>query len=253
MLAKRIIPCLDIKNGRTVKGTNFIRLRDVGDPVELAVRYCQEGADELVFLDISATEEKRKTLARTVRDIALHINIPFTVGGGVNTISDVSILLENGADKISVNSAAVIRPGLIDELAGHFGSQCIVTAIDAKKMGDDWKVVINGGKTPTTLTVTEWALEVSQRGAGEILLTSMDHDGVKNGFAVDLTRTISDMIPIPVIASGGAGSKEHFAEIFKEGFADASLAASVFHLGEIPIPTLKEYLSTEGINIRNIN
>lgn len=233
-----------------MKGTNFLHIRDVGDPVELASRYCQEGADEIVFLDISATEEKRKTLARTVRDIALHVNIPFTVGGGVNTITDVSILLENGADKISVNSAAVIRPALIDKLARHFGSQCIVAAIDTKRMGNEWRVVINGGKTPTSLRVVDWAIEVSARGAGEILLTSMDHDGVKKGFAVDLTRTISSLVTIPIIASGGAGTKEHFSEVLKDGVADASLAASVFHLGEIPIPALKRYLLSEGVNVR---
>ncbi len=250
MLTRRIIPCLDIKDGRTVKGTNFVQLRDAGDPVELAMRYCQEGADELVFLDITATTEKRKTLARIVRDIATHINIPFTVGGGINTIDDVSLLLENGADKISVNTAAVKRPGLVDELSKHFGSQCIVVAIDAKAVDGDWKVVTHGGRTHTSLITLSWAKEVVARGAGEILLTSMDHDGTKNGFALEITSVVSQSVPVPVIASGGAGKPEHFLDILGNGKADAALAASVFHFREISIPDLKKYLDIHHIPVR---
>ena len=251
MLTKRIIPCLDIKDGRTVKGTNFIGLRDAGDPVELAMRYCREGADELVFLDITATVEKRKTLAMLVREISTHINIPFTVGGGINTEDDVSVLLENGADKISINTAPVKDPSLVSRMSSAFGSQCIVVAIDARKVKDRWLVVTHGGRNITDRLVEDWAMEVADRGAGEILLTSMEHDGTKAGFAVDITRMISEKVNIPVIASGGAGNKEHFREIFIEGKADAALAASVFHFGEIPIPSLKQYLYEHGIAIRN--
>ncbi len=250
MLSKRIIPCLDIKDGRTVKGTNFLELRDAGDPVELAMRYCEEGADELVFLDITATTEKRKTLAELVRQIATHINIPFTVGGGINTVEDVSILLDNGADKISVNTSAVKRPDLINELALQFGSQCVVVAIDAKLTDKEWTVVTHGGRTPTNLKATDWALEVAARGAGEILLTSMENDGTKNGFALDITQQISDAVAIPVIASGGAGSMEHFAAVFNKAHADAALAASIFHFREIPIPDLKRYLQEQRIPVR---
>lgn len=250
MLTKRIIPCLDIKDGRTVKGTNFIELRDAGDPVELAVRYCGEGADELVFLDITATTEKRKTLAKLVRDIATHINIPFTVGGGINTIEDVSLLLDNGADKISINTSAVKNPGLVDELANNFGNQCIVVAIDAKIIDGRWTVVTHGGRNSTSLLVAEWAKEITQRGAGEILLTSMEQDGTKAGFAIQLTREIATSVSIPVIASGGAGTMQHFTDVFNMANADAALAASIFHFGEIAIPDLKKYLSAHQIPIR---
>ncbi len=250
MLTKRIIPCLDIKDGRTVKGTNFIQLRDAGDPVELAVRYCEEGADELVFLDITATTEKRKTLARLVRAIATHINIPFTVGGGINTLDDVSILLENGADKISINTSAVKNPALIDELAMNFGSQCIVVAIDAKIINNEWTVVTHGGRTPTTLLTIDWAKEVAARGAGEILLTSMENDGTKNGFAIDITSAVSKAVNVPVIASGGAGTIAHFTEVFTQADADAALAASIFHFKEIAIPDLKQFLADQKIPVR---
>jgi imidazole glycerol-phosphate synthase subunit HisF len=250
MLTKRIIPCLDIKDGRTVKGTNFVQLRDAGDPVELAMRYCDEGADELVFLDITATTEKRKTLAKLVRDIATHINIPFTVGGGINTVEDVSLLLENGADKISINTAAVKNPSLINELSKNFGSQCVVVAIDAKIIDHNWMVVTHGGRTPTPLYATAWAKEVADRGAGEILLTSMENDGTKNGFAIDITKEISNTVPIPVIASGGAGSMQHFEEVFNNANADAALAASIFHFKEIAIPDLKKYLADKKIPVR---
>lgn len=250
MLTKRIIPCLDIKDGRTVKGTNFVQLRDAGDPVELAMRYCEEGADELVFLDITATTEKRKTLAKLVKDIATHINIPFTVGGGINSIKDVSILLENGADKISINTSAVKNPALIDELANNFGSQCVVVAIDAKLINNQWTVVTHGGRNTTTLLATDWAREVTTRGAGEILLTSMEHDGTKAGFAIELIKEIGDSISVPVIASGGAGNMEHFADVFQKANADAALAASIFHFKEITIPDLKKYLAYKKIPVR---
>jgi cyclase len=249
-LAKRIIPCLDIKNGRTVKGTNFLELRDAGDPVELAIRYCEEGADELVFLDITATTEKRKTLAKLVRDIATHINIPFTVGGGINTIEDVSLLLENGADKISVNTSAVNNPALIDELAKNFGSQCVVVAIDAKLINNEWTVVTHGGRTATALLTIDWAKEVTARGAGELLLTSMENDGTKAGFALDITGAVATAVNIPVIASGGAGTREHFADVFNIAKADAGLAASIFHFKEIPILALKRYLQEKNIPVR---
>ena len=250
MLTKRIIPCLDIKNGRTVKGINFVDLRDAGDPVELAERYALEGADELVFLDISATEEERKTLADLVRRVAERVNIPFTVGGGISSSSDVSTLLHNGADKISVNSSAVKNPGLIDELVAKFGSQCIVVAIDAKEIDGVWKVHLVGGKVPTDIDLFEWAMEVEKRGAGEILFTSMDHDGTKNGFANKALARLSETLNIPVIASGGAGNSTHFRDTFVEGKADAALAASVFHFKEIEIWKLKEYLAEQNIPVR---
>ena len=251
MLAKRIIPCLDIQNGRTVKGTNFLDLRDAGDPVELGARYASEGADELVFLDITATHEKRKTLSDLARRIAGHINIPFTVGGGITSVEDVSVLLENGADKISVNTAAFKNPELITGLARAFGSQCVVLAIDAKKASDgEYYVYLNGGRMATKTTCLVWARMGVDMGAGEILLTSMDHDGTKTGFAVELTRMMAESLPVPVIASGGGGTMSHFSQIFKDGKADAALAASIFHFGEIPIAALKDYLLNEGISIR---
>ncbi|MEZ4959466.1 MAG: imidazole glycerol phosphate synthase subunit HisF [Saprospiraceae bacterium] len=250
MLAKRIIPCLDIKDGRTVKGVNFVELRDAGDPVELAKRYVLEGADELVFLDITATHEQRKTLVELVKRIAHAINIPFTVGGGIKSVADVSALLEAGADKVSVNSAAIRRPLLVNELAKEFGSQCIVVAIDAKAEKGDWFVYLNGGRLATDIQALGWSKEVEERGAGEILLTSMDHDGSKKGFAIGLTKAVSSQLHIPVIASGGAGEMAHFTAIFKEGKADAALAASIFHFGEIPIPVLKSYLNDHKIAVR---
>ena len=250
MLTKRIIPCLDIKDGKTVKGVNFENLRDAGDPVELAQRYAEEGADELVFLDITATVENRKTLAELVRRVAHAINIPFTVGGGIGSVADVSALLNAGADKISINSSAVRNPALVDQLAKAFGSQCIVVAIDTRFVGGEHIVHTHGGRTPTERQTIPWAKEVEDRGAGEILLTSMDTDGTKNGFALDVTARISGPAAIPVIASGGAGSVAHFADVFTEGKADAALAASIFHFKEIPIPVLKAYLQKEGIAMR---
>ncbi len=250
MLTKRIIPCLDIKNGRTVKGVNFVNLRDAGDPVELARLYSEVGADELVFLDISATEERRKTLAKLVLQVAEAIDIPFTVGGGITTVADVSLLLNNGADKVSINSAAVKNPDLINELAAKFGSQCIVVAIDAKKIDGSWKVHLVGGKVATDLDLFEWAKEVETRGAGEILFTSMDHDGTKNGFANEALMQLSNSLNIPIIASGGAGTMQHFAATFQEGKADAALAASVFHFKEIDVRELKDELSKQGIPVR---
>ena len=250
MLTKRIIPCLDIKDGKTVKGVNFVNLRDAGDPVELAAIYAQQGADELVFLDITATVEKRKTLAALVKNVAREINIPFTVGGGIKSVEDVSVLLNSGADKISVNSAAVSNPGLIEVLAKEFGSQCVVLAVDTNLIDGEWYVFVQGGRKPTPLKTFEWIKEAESRGAGEILLTSMKHDGTKKGFANVLTAQVSGLVNIPVIASGGAGAVEHFVDVFQEGRADAALAASVFHFKEIPIPGLKEYLKKEGIEIR---
>lgn len=250
MLTKRIIPCLDIKDGRTVKGVNFVNLRDVGDPVALAAQYAQEQADELVFLDISATEQKRKTLANLVLRVAAAIDIPFTVGGGISAIEDVAILLKNGADKVSVNSAAVKNPKLIDALAEQFGSQCIVVAIDAKQIEGQWKVHLVGGKEPTDRDLFEWAKEVEQRGAGELLFTSMDHDGTKQGFANEALARLSVETNLPVIASGGAGNISHFSEAFTIGKADAALAASVFHFGEIAIPELKNKLKQQQIAVR---
>lgn len=250
MLTKRIIPCLDIKNGRTVKGVNFLNLRDAGDPVELARLYSEVGADELVFLDISATEERRKTLAQLVLKVAQAIDIPFTVGGGISSAEDVSLLLNNGADKVSINSAAVKNPQLINELAAKFGSQCIVVAIDAKQLDGQWKVHLVGGKVPTQLNLLEWAKEVEDRGAGEILFTSMDHDGTKNGFANQALLELSNSLKIPIIASGGAGSPQHFADTFVHGKADAALAASVFHFKEIDLRQLKNELNAQGIPVR---
>ncbi|MDH3699418.1 MAG: imidazole glycerol phosphate synthase subunit HisF [Flavobacteriaceae bacterium] len=250
MLTKRIIPCLDILDGRTVKGVNFVGLRDAGDPVELGRYYAENGADELVFLDISATEQKRKTLAALVRHIAAEVDIPFTVGGGISSIADVDMLLQNGADKVSINSAAVRRPELISELVSKFGSQCIVVAIDAKKHEKGWKVHLVGGKVPTEIEFFGWAEEVAERGAGEILFTSMDHDGTKNGFANNALAQLSKRVNIPIIASGGAGTNSHFRDTFKKGKADAALAASVFHFKEIQITDLKQYLKEEGIAIR---
>lgn len=250
MLTKRIIPCLDIKNGRTVKGINFVNLRDAGDPVELASQYAHQNADELVFLDISATEQKRKTLSKLVLKVAEAIDIPFTVGGGICSVQDVSILLKNGADKISINSAAVNRPNLINEVAIHFGSQCLVVAIDAKKIDGQWKVHLVGGKIPTKINLFEWAKELEERGAGEILFTSMDHDGTKNGFANEALARLSETVNIPIIASGGAGCINHFIDTFKTGKADAALAASVFHFGEINIPDLKKQLNKQQIAVR---
>ena len=250
MLTKRIIPCLDIKNGRTVKGVNFLDLKDAGDPVELAKKYSREGADELVFLDISATEERRKTLVDLVRHVAAAINIPFTVGGGISSVSDVEILLNNGADKVSINSSAVKNPQLINDLAQKFGSQCIVVAIDAKQIDGKWLVHLVGGKVPTELNLFDWAKEVAERGAGEILFTSMDHDGTKNGFADEALLKLSQIVNIPIIASGGAGNVQHFIDTFQNGKSDAALAASVFHFQEIKIKDLKLELFKNNIPIR---
>ncbi len=249
-LAKRIIPCLDIKDGTTVKGTNFVNLREAGDPVELGKQYSEQGADELVYLDITASHEGRKTFTALVERIAREINIPFTVGGGINELADVERMLMAGADKVSINSAALRRPELIDEIARHFGSQVCVVAIDAREEEDKWTCYLNGGRIPTDRDLFDWAHEANERGAGEILFTSMNHDGVKQGFANDALRQLSDTLSIPVIASGGAGRREHFLDVFTEGHADAALAASVFHFGEIPIPELKQYLSNNGIEIR---
>ncbi len=250
MLTKRIIPCLDIQNGRTVKGINFVNIRDAGDPVELATLYAQQGADELVFLDISATNEQRKTFSSLVKEIARHINIPFTVGGGISAVKDVAPLLEAGADKVSVNTAAVKNPDLIDELAREFGSQCIVLAIDAKRIENQWMVYTHGGKQSTDKKLFSWSKESQERGVGEILFTSMDHDGTKNGFALDPLSKLHELLTIPVIASGGAGSEGHFMDAFILGKTDATLAASVFHFGEIKIPELKLFLSDKGIAMR---
>ena len=251
MLAKRIIPCLDVKDGETVKGTNFVNLRSAGDPVELGKAYSEQGADELAFLDITASHEGRKTFTEMVTRVAATVNIPFTVGGGIGELRDVDRLLCAGADKVSVNSAALRRPELIDEITNHFGSQVCVVAIDARQ--DDsghWTCYLNGGRVPTERSLFEWAHEVQERGAGEILFTSMNHDGVKAGFANQALRRLSDELSIPIIASGGAGCMQHFRDVFVEGHADAALAASVFHFGEISISELKHYLQTEGITIR---
>jgi len=250
MLKRRIIPCLDIKDGRTVKGINFINLRDAGDPVELAKIYVKQGADELVFLDITATIENRKALAGLVERIAAEINIPFTVGGGIDTVDDVSVLIKAGADKVTVNSSAVKRPELITEIAGQFGNQCVVVAIDTKFEKDEWIVFVNGGRTPTPLKTISWARKVEELGAGEILLTSMNNDGTKSGFSIDITEEVSRIVNIPVIASGGAGLMEHFKEVFFYTGCSAALAASIFHYGEIDIRDLKEYLRNEGIATR---
>jgi len=250
VLTKRIIPCLDIKDGRTVKGINFVNIRDAGDPVALGSLYAQQGADELVFLDISATNEQRKTFAALVKDIARHINIPFTVGGGISSVQDVAPLLEAGADKVSVNSAAVKNPKLIDDLSRAFGAQCIVLAIDARKSDNQWVVHTHGGRQPTEKKLFTWAKEGQERGAGEILFTSMDHDGTKNGFAVDPLYKLHELLQIPVIASGGAGNMAHFIDAFVLGRADAALAASIFHFGEVKIPELKSFLQQKAIPIR---
>lgn len=250
MLKKRIIPCLDIRDGRTVKGVNFVDIRDAGDAVELAKRYVREGADELVFLDITATIENRKTLTELVTRVAREINIPFTVGGGIHSPEDARAIIQAGADKISLNSAAVKRPELITEIAGQFGSQCVVLAIDTNFENNEWIVYTHGGKKATPLRTLNWAKEGEERGAGEILLTSMNHDGTKDGFAIDITAAVSEAVRIPVVASGGAGAPEHFADLFTQTKASAALAASVFHFGEIPIPQLKDYLKTKNIPIR---
>lgn len=250
MLKKRIIPCLDIRNGRTVKGVQFVGIRDAGDPVELAQRYVAEGADELVFLDITATVEKRKTLVPLVAEIARHINIPFTVGGGIKNLAEAKAVIDAGADKVSVNSSAVRRPPLIAELAAELGSQAVVVAIDSKRTTDGHRVFVDGGRTPTALNSLSWAQEVQQLGAGEILLTSMNQDGAKTGYDLELTRLLSDNLGIPVIASGGAGEMKHFKSVFEDTKATAALAASIFHFGEIPIPQLKAYLRQQNIPVR---
>ncbi len=251
MLAKRIIPCLDIRDGRTVKGVNFENIRDAGDPVELGAFYASQGADELVFLDITATKEKRKTLSELVNRISHHINIPFTVGGGISSVEDVNILLQNGADKISVNTSAFKRPDLIKELSREFGSQCVVLAIDTKLEADgDWYVYLNGGRVKTNTKCRDWAKQAVDLGAGEILLTSMNHDGTKQGFALEITGQLVKDLPVPIIASGGGGSMAHFDDVFNIAKADAALAASIFHFKEIGIPELKQFLKEKGIEIR---
>ena len=250
MLAKRIIPCLDIKDEQTVKGTNFVNLRQAGDPVELGRTYSEQGADELVYLDITASHEGRKTFTDLVKRVAANISIPFTVGGGIHELKDVDRLLSAGADKVSINSSAIKNPQLIDEIAKHFGSQVCVVAIDAKQTPQGWKCYLNGGRVETDKYLFDWAKEANERGAGEILFTSMDHDGVKTGYANEALATLSESLNIPIIASGGAGAMEHFRDTFIEGKADAALAASVFHFGEIKIPELKHYLCEQGINVR---
>ncbi len=250
MYAKRIIPCLDVKNGRVVKGTSFVNLRDAGDPVECAIEYDRQGADELVLLDITASSDARNIIVDIVSRVADSIFIPFTVGGGIRTVDDFTGILRAGADKVSVNSAAIKNPDLINEAAYKFGSQCVVTAIDAKRNGNSWEVYINGGRIPMGIDAVKWAVEAEKRGAGEILLTSMDCDGQKQGYDLELTRAVSESVGIPVIASGGAGALSHFKDAFTVGKADAVLAASLFHFGEIPIPTLKAYLRTENISVR---
>lgn len=250
MLTKRLIPCLDVKNGRTVKGVNFLDLKDAGDPIALSAAYSEKGADELVLLDISATIEGRKTFIETIREVARNINIPFTVGGGIGAVGDVYPLLRNGADKVSINSAAVRNPDLIDELVKSYGTQCITVAIDARMSGDQWIVHTHGGNQPTDKDLFSWAREAQDRGAGEILFTSMDHDGTKAGFANEALKKLSEILQIPIIASGGAGTKEHFADAFIEGRADAALAASVFHFHQIALPELKEYLESRKIAVR---
>ncbi len=250
MLAKRIVPCLDVKDARTVKGTNFVGLRDAGDPVELAARYCEQGADELVLLDISATNERRKPFVDIVRRVAAEINIPFTVGGGITSVDDIGALLDAGADKVSINTAAVKDPNIIAGSAANYGSQCIVLAIDARSTDDGWRVSLNGGRIATDIDAVEWAVRGVELGAGEILLTSMDADGTKSGFDIKLTRAVSSAVAVPVIASGGAGTMDDFAEVFTIGRAEAALAASVFHYGQIDIPRLKSFLDMRGIEVR---
>ena len=251
MLAKRIIPCLDVRDGQTVKGINFINIREVGDPVELGAAYAEQGADELVFLDITATHEGRKTFAGLVKRIARHLNIPFTVGGGIGELADIELLLAAGADKVSINSAALRNPDLINDMAVNFGSQFVVVAIDASEVEGVWTPFINGGRIPTRRELFSWAKEAEDRGAGEILFTSMNHDGTKNGFACDALARLSELVSIPVIASGGAGTMEHFAEVFTRGKADAGLAASIFHFNEIRIPQLKSFLNDHHIPVRS--
>ena len=250
MLTKRIIPCLDIKDGKTVKGINFVNLRDAGDPVELGVKYAELGADELVFLDITATVERRKTLVELVKRIARYINIPFTVGGGITEVDGVNELLGSGADKITVNSSAVNNPILIDKIANRFGSQCVVLSVDTKLVNGVQKIFTSGGRIETDWKLLTWVTEAVERGVGEILLTSMDHDGTKNGFALEITKQLSELLPVPVVASGGAGNMEHFVDVFSKGKADAALAASIFHFGEIEIPELKKYLDNKNIKVR---
>jgi cyclase len=250
MLAKRIIPCLDVKNGRTVKGTNFVNLRDAGDAVELAKIYSNQGADELVFLDITATHEKRQTLSELVKRVAAEINIPFTVGGGINTVEDIEILLNSGADKVSINTSAVKNPQILRDASRNFGSQCVVLAIDAKRFGNLWQVFLNGGRIATGLDAVEWAKRGTDLGAGEILLTSMDADGTRDGFEIVLTRAVSESVKVPVVASGGAGKERDFTEVFEQGKADAALAASIFHFREIEIPALKSFLKARNIEVR---
>ncbi len=250
MLKKRIIPCLDVKDGRTVKGIHFVNIRDAGDPIQLAQKYVEDGADELVFLDISATLEKRKTLIKLVGEVARHINIPFTVGGGINDLSDVQAVIGAGADKVSINTSAVMHPQLITDIARAFGSQCVVVAIDTRQQDGTWLVHTHGGKVPTGHRAVDWAKEAQERGAGEILLTSMNNDGTKSGFALDITDAVSQAVSIPVIASGGAGTKAHFYDVFSQTAASAALAASIFHFNEIPIPALKQYLKNNKIAIR---
>jgi len=250
MLAKRIIPCLDVRDGQTVKGINFVNLKNVGDPVELGAKYAKEGADELVYLDITATHEKRKLFTDLVGRIAQHLTIPFTVGGGINEMSDAERLLSAGADKVSINSSAVLNPEFISQLASSFGNQFVVVAIDAKLENGEWRVYINGGRIPVDRELFSWAKEAQERGAGEILFTSMNHDGTKDGYACEPLAILSDNLSIPVIASGGAGKKEHFTEVFTIGKADAALAASIFHFNEIPIPELKKYLKEQNIPVR---
>ena len=250
MLAKRIIPCLDIRNGKVVKGIRFLNIQDVGDPVEMGSKYSDEGADELVYLDITASHENRKLFANIVRDIAMHLNIPFTVGGGINELKDADVLLSAGADKISINSAAVKNPDLIEQIAKNFGSQFVVVAIDAQFKENKWTVFVNGGRISTGKELFSWAKESEERGAGEILFTSMNHDGTKNGFACEALAGLSEYLSIPLIASGGAGNMEHFSEVFESGKADAGLAASIFHYNEISIPQLKKFLNNNNVPVR---
>lgn len=250
MIKKRLIPCLDVRDGRTVKGIQFEGLRDAGDPVSLAARYAQEGADELVFLDITATNQRRQPLTDLVRDVARVLDIPFTVGGGISTVADVEALLLSGADKVSINSAALARPAFITDLARRFGSQCVVVAVDARLVDQEWQVMTRAGTVPTGRQAVDWCREAANLGAGELLLTSMSHDGTKAGFALELTRAVSDAVPVPVIASGGAGQPSHFTAVFQSGGADAALAASIFHFNETALPALKQYLHAEGIAVR---